>query len=85
MIQPEWLNALLGFFMPILVQWIKNKRWSRQAKTIVALTTSILIGIVSVLVTGQFSYENILQSIAVVFSVGQLAYNLFWKSIFEGK
>ena len=81
MIQPEWLNPVLGLFMPLLVRLVINANWSRVVKTIIALVTSICIGFLSTYLTGQFSIQNILTSISIIFSISQIAYNLFWKDV----
>lgn len=81
MLQPEWLNPVLGLFMPLLVRAVINLKWSRVIKTIIALITSIVIGFLSVYFTNQLDFTNLLYSISLIFSISQVAYNLFWKDL----
>ncbi|HQL66836.1 MAG TPA: hypothetical protein PK151_04735 [Caldisericia bacterium] len=84
MINPEWLNSFLGFFMPVLVNYIINKNFSREIKTIIAIITSLLIGFLSTYLQGLFclSLENFFNTFIQIFTISQIAYNLFWKTIF---
>ncbi|NLI56007.1 hypothetical protein GX420_03350 [bacterium] len=84
MINPEWLNCFLGFFMPVLVNYIINKNFSREIKTILAIITSLLIGFLSTYLQGLFclSLENFFNTFIQIFIISQIAYNLFWKTIF---
>jgi hypothetical protein len=83
-IQPDWLNGALGFIIPILIQWIKGKNWSRFYKFLLALGSCIVAGIVSCLVTGHFDVKDVPASIIFIFGVAQITYETFWKQLFEG-
>ncbi|HOC53321.1 MAG TPA: hypothetical protein PKJ39_06315, partial [Caldisericia bacterium] len=76
MINPEWLNSFLGFFMPVLVNYIINKNFSREIKTIIAIITSLLIGFLSTYLQGLFclSLENFFNTFIQIFTISQIAY-----------
>ncbi|MEM2117205.1 MAG: hypothetical protein QW754_05710 [Thermoplasmata archaeon] len=81
MIQPEWLNGLLGFLMPLLVRFVTYSEMKRWVKTLVAVFTSIVIGTISVYLQGNFNFQDVFYTITLIFSVSQIAYNLFWKDV----
>lgn len=80
-IAPEGLAALLGLFMPFVVELIKiklpTKRW-------VAYTTSwsvcTIVGIVSVLVKREgLEADNVLGSVGAAFLTAQTVYSYYFK------
>ncbi|MCX8095432.1 MAG: hypothetical protein N3D74_04535 [Caldisericia bacterium] len=84
-IKPIWFNSFLGIFMPIVVKFFINKNWSRQIKFLIAFLFSFLIGTLSVYLQGKFfmNTNNFEYTLLEIFSISQIAYNLFWKDLFE--
>lgn len=84
MIKPEWFNTFLGFIMPIIVNFLVNQNWRREIKTLVSILTSLLIGLISVKLQGLFllNPQNFFYTFIEIFSISQIAYNLFWKNLF---
>ncbi len=84
MIEPAYLNSILGFFMPLLTNLFINKDLPREFKTLIAIVTSLFIGILSAKLQGLLllSSDNLFQTFITIFSISQIAYNLFWKNLF---
>jgi len=84
-IQPEWLNGAIGFFIPILIEWLKKKNWSRFYKFLLALASCVVAGFLSCYFMGRFDVKDIPASIIFIFGVAQITYETFWKELFEGE
>jgi len=84
MIKPEWFNTFLGFIMPIVVNFLTMRKWRREIKTLVSILISLLIGLISVKLQGLFllNPQNLFYTFIEIFSISQIAYNLFWKNLF---
>ncbi len=84
MIKPAWLNTFLGFIMPIVVNFLTMRNWRREIKTLVSILISLLIGLISVKLQGLFllNPQNLFYTFIEIFSISQIAYNLFWKNLF---
>ena len=84
MIKPEWFNTFLGFIMPIVVNFLTMRNWRREIKTLIAILISLFIGIISTQVQGFLNLqpENFFNTFIQIFTISQIAYNLFWKTIF---
>jgi len=84
MIEPEWFNTFLGFIMPIVVNFLTMRKWRREIKTLIAILISLFIGIISTQVQGLLNLqpENFFNTFIQIFTISQIAYNLFWKTIF---
>ena len=84
MIKPEWFNTFLGFIMPIVVNFLTMRKWRREIKTLIAISISLFIGIISTQVQGFLNLqpENFFNTFIQIFTISQIAYNLFWKTIF---
>lgn len=79
-----WVAALIGFFLPLLISFIKRSTWSTQTKRIFALVTSIVAGVVAVGVQLGLEFtENFLPQIFLaitdVYVVSAVTYQNFWK------
>jgi hypothetical protein len=85
LIEPEWFNSILGFFMPILVNYLTMKNWKREIKTLIAILISLLIGLISTYLQGLFNLKegNFFYTFMEIFTTSQIAYNLFWKGLFN--
>jgi len=84
MIKPEWFNTFLGFIMPIVVNFLTMRKWRREIKTLIAILISLFIGIISTQVQGFLNLQpkNVFNTFIQIFTISQIAYNLFWKTIF---
>ena len=84
MIEPAWFNTFLGFIMPIVVNFLTMRKWRREIKTLVSILISLLIGLISVKLQGLFllNPQNLFYTFIEIFSISQIAYNLFWKNLF---
>ena len=84
MIEPAWFNTFLGFIMPIGVNFLTMRKWRREIKTLVSILISLLIGLISVKLQGLFllNPQNLFYTFIEIFSISQIAYNLFWKNLF---
>jgi len=84
LIEPEWFNSFLGFLMPVVVNFLINQNWKREIKTLIAIIISLFIGIVSTKLQGILflNPQNLFYTFIEIFTTSQIAYNLFWKTLF---
>lgn len=81
-----WIATLVGFFLPLLISFVKRSNWSTQAKRILALTTSIVAGLVTVGLKLGLEFtepaafaQGALLAVVDVYVVSSVAYANFWK------
>lgn len=79
-----WVASVVGFFLPLLISFLKRAEWSTQTKRIVALATSVVAGIITVGVQLGLNFdEGFLPAIALavvdVYVVSSVTYGNFWK------
>ena len=79
---PAMIVAVLNFFAPIVIQFLKTKLESRLARFWVSLIISGLTGLIAAIVAGVNANDTI-QLVIISFSMAQLAYNSFWKVIWK--
>lgn len=84
-IEPNWLNAAVGFLIPILIEKIKKDNWKRQYKFLAAIGSCLVIGLMSSYLTGNFTLKDIFTSLIYIFSISEATYQLFWKQLLEGQ
>lgn len=78
----EILSALIGLFMPFLVELVKvkiNRSNLRWANYTIAVVVSLVVGFVSTFVKGVFDLQNWMSSTGLAFIAAQAVYNLWWK------
>lgn len=73
------LTALCGIIAPILVSLAKQHHWSDATKAMVALLICAVLGGAAAAATGQFDWQNVLASVAGVFTIATTLY----KTVFE--
>lgn len=77
----EQLQAVVSIFVPLLVSVLKRDGFSNTVNALIAVIVYVVVGLLSVLVSGQpFSLDNIAPAVAIFVSGGTIAYQLFWKN-----
>lgn len=81
-----WIATLVGFFLPLLISFVKRQNWSTQTKRVFALVTSAVAGLVTVglklglEITDPAGFaQGALLAIVDVYVVSAVAYQNFWK------
>lgn len=73
------LGILMTGGLPFLISLVKQETWSAKVKSLVALLLCIATGALTVLVSGNFSLENLAQTILAIYTASNLIYNQFLK------
>jgi len=84
---PEILAGIVGVVLPPLVDFVNVKLGveKSQLRFVLALLTSILVGVVATAIDlggfGQFinNSDTLLSSIGATFTASQTIYNIYWK------
>ena len=85
---PAGLLLVLSAVSPLLVQYITNKAWSKNAKILLAVVISIVVAVIYGVVSGDISLafnsvESLLTStvpaIGTAFAIQQLVFNTLFK------
>ena len=79
---PEAVAFLLGAFSSLVVQFIKGRFQSRTARFVLALLLTVLTAVASYFLAKP-EETDLVVFIIHVFAYSQLAYNTFWKVIWE--
>ena len=79
---PQSIAAMVGIFLPIVIQIFKTKVSSNQLRFLIALGISGVVGTVAAVVGGaDLSWTNAIQFATISFAMSQLVYatvkNLF--------
>ena len=77
----EQLQGIVAIFVPLLVSILKRESFPAAVNAVIAIVVYIVVGVLSVLVSGQsFTLDNITPAIAIFVAGGTIAYQLFWKN-----
>lgn len=81
-----WINATIGFFLPLVISFLKRANWSQNAKKTFALVVSAVAGVVSVGVEAAWDFAGAAEfaqlavaSITQVWVTAQAFYLGFWE------
>lgn len=81
-----WINATIGFFLPLLISALKSANASTNTKKTIALVVSAVAGVVSVGVQAGWEFASAVEfaqlaaaSITQVYVAGQAFYLGFWE------
>lgn len=79
------VTAAVGVFMPMVIAVVMRPTWSKRARLVVAMVTSLLAGLGTVYAAGQLNTEltpgNILVSLMAVVAAAQVTFDKFWKPL----
>lgn len=82
----EVLSLILGQLMPPIVEVVNSKIANKLWRYGVAMLISIILGFVTVFLTGEFNNGEVLGSIGAAFLSSQTAYYVWFKnSRIEGR
>lgn len=73
------LSLIVGFFSPIIVDVIKQPNFTKEARTIVMILVSVVLGFATSYFEGSFNPADIVGSILVITVASTTAY----KRVFE--
>lgn len=72
-------SLIVGFFLPILVSLIKQSKWSKTAKVLLAFALFIVVGFVTAYLSGLLEARTIISSILIIAVVSLTMYQSFYK------
>ena len=79
---PAMIVAVLNFFAPLVIQFLKVKMESRLARFWTALLISGITGVIAAVVA-KVDLNNTIELVTISFAMAQLAYNSFWKVLWK--
>jgi hypothetical protein len=81
-----WVAAVIGFFLPLVISFVKRRQWSDKAKRLTAFVISAVAGVVNVGVQAGWVFDTVGQflgmaafSIIDVYVAATVIYQSFWK------
>lgn len=77
--QPQAWGVILGVIAPLLISVVQRPGMTGTVRSVVAIAASLVIGVVTVLSTGDFNPENVLTTFAAVLAASHLAFESFYK------
>lgn len=79
---PELITIGLGFLAPIVIQFVKNRYASKTARFYISLLLSAVIGFAAYALAPPEQRDPV-AFVVTVFGYATVAYNVFWKPIWE--
>jgi len=80
---PQWYIFVIGIVMPFIVEFLKRSSWTRPRKAAFALFCSVVAGLIATWITGQLNWANLLVTMTAIFTVSQMLYDTWFKSLFN--
>ena len=77
---PQWYVWIIGIILPPIERLIIKKNFPSFVKVLIALGTSILVGLGATYLGGKFDLTNIMITVGVIFTIAQTTYDSFWKN-----
>lgn len=74
-------SLIVGFFLPIIVNFIVNATWSPAVKSLVAFAAAVVVGVITAVVTGAYAGLGIPSAILLTLVVAITSYQNFWKQV----
>lgn len=74
--------VVVGFFMPLIINFVVSAKWSPAAKALVSFGVSAVVGAITAWLTGAYTGLGIPSAILLTFVVAIAAYSQFWKQVF---
>jgi hypothetical protein len=73
-------GLLLGVLTPIATSIVQQPRWSSSVRAVIGAIVSVIVGVVTVLASGDISdTSTLLQTVAVTLVAAWSSYRGFWK------
>lgn len=73
--------VIVGFFVPVVINFIVNAAWSPALKASVAFLVSAIAGAGTAFFTGAYEGLGIPSAILLTFVVAIASYSQFWKNV----
>jgi len=73
--------VLLGVVTPLIVAIIASARWSSQAKGLLAMAASIVIGVATAYASHLLTTANVVGSILAAYGAAQVVYTALFKPL----
>jgi hypothetical protein len=80
-VSTDQMQGIVAIFVPLLVAVLKRDGFSQTVNSLIAIAVYVVVGVLSVLVSGQaLDVNNIMPAVAIFVAGGTIAYQLFWKN-----
>lgn len=75
------LGIVIGFFQPIVLNFILQSKWSARVQSLVAFAFSVIVAVVTLLIMGALTGVTLVTA-ALTIAVASIAfYQGFWKKV----
>ena len=74
-------SIIIGFFMPLVINFVVNAEWSQSAKAGIAFAASLVAGAGTAFFTGAYEGLGIPSSVLLTLVVAITSYQNFWKQV----
>ena len=78
---PALFVTILNAFLPLAIQFLKQKITSHAGRYFLAFILSGVTAIIGIIWQGQWDMANLLGMFALAVAAGQTAYHLFWHNL----
>lgn len=77
--QPQAWGLILGVIAPLLISVVQQPKFTGATRSVIAVAAAAVIGVLTVLSTGDFDPSNLLTTFAVTLVASHAAYESFYK------
>lgn len=74
-------SVVVGFFVPVVLNFIVSAAWSKPIKAVVSFAFSAVVGTVTALLAGAYTGMAIPSAILLTVVVAITAYQNFWRQV----
>lgn len=74
-------EALVSWFVPVIVAWINDDKWSGPIKVGVTVLVCIVVGLVTAIFTGGLSSVRLGTAILITLFGAMVTYKRFWQPV----
>ena len=75
------LSLIIGFVSPLVLNFIIKATWPSWAKSLTAFGWAVVLGVVTIAVTGAWSGMSVLSTILLILVVSITTYQNFWRNV----
>lgn len=76
----QW-SAIVAFFIPLIVAFLNQQKWTAQAKAVVFFVVAVVAAGMTAYLQGDLTGKRWLDSALIIVAAGAAFYHGFWKPI----
>lgn len=75
----EIVSVIEGVVFPFVASFLKGQHWDKNVKFVLSMGFAVAVAAVSLVISGDLTWNELLANSAIVWSVAQANYQLYFK------